>query len=116
MNFCLSQNLDKFEIYKDLQLFVRKIILKKLYHKQQGNADRTPQENQALDHLITLLEESDTADLIDSVDLSQILQSIEEHDSYTKANPSKSILKKKSDFCPPPSTSPNAAAFLKTSK
>lgn len=113
LNFCPTHNLDKFELYKDLQLFVRKIILKKLYHKQSANPDRTTQENQALDQLISLLEESDTADLIDSIDLPWILQSIEEQDSYSKTNPSKSLLKKKSDICPPPSTSPNAAAFLK---
>lgn len=69
LNFCPTHNLDKFELYKDLQLFVRKIILKKLYHKQSANPDRTTQENQALDQLISLLEESDTADLIDSIDL-----------------------------------------------
>lgn len=65
LNFCPSQNLDKFEIYKDLQIFICKLILKQFYHRQQGNIDCTPQENQAVDQLISLLEESDTADLID---------------------------------------------------
>lgn len=75
--------------------------------------DYTPQENQALDQLITLLEVSDTTDLIDSIDLPWILQSIEELDSINPITPTSSKLKKKSDFCPPPSTCPNAAAFLK---
>lgn len=69
LDFCPSRNLDKFEVYKDLHLFIRKLILKKLYHRQQGNIDHTPQEKKALDQLISLLEENNTADLIDSVDL-----------------------------------------------
>lgn len=38
---------------------------------------------------------------------------VDEQEDYSKTNPSKSLLKKKSDFCPPPSISPNAAALLK---
>lgn len=113
LNFCPNYNLDKFELYKDLQLFVRKIIKKKLYQKQDTRINYTPQENQALGQLIALLEESNTADLIDQIDLPRILQSIEELDVDDRIHPMMSKLKKKSDFCPPPSTCPNEAAFLK---
>lgn len=50
---------------------------------------------------------------IDCIDLPRILKSVEEYDQSTKINLTKSLLKKKSDFCPAPSTNPNAAAFLK---
>lgn len=111
MNFCPDHKLDKFELYKDLQLFIRKLILRKLYQKQDAKTTFTPKENRALDQLVALLEESDTSDLIDQIDLPRILQQIDDSDVYP--HPGASKLKKKSDLCPPPSTCPNASIFLK---
>lgn len=78
LSFCPSCDLDKFKIFKYLQLFIHKLLLKSLYQKQQANTDSTSQVNQALDQLISLLEENDTADLIDRIDLSQVLKTIDE--------------------------------------
>lgn len=98
LNFCPNYTLDKFELYKDLQLFIRKIILKKLYQKENTRTNYTPLENQALDQLITLLKESNTSDLIDSIDLPRILQSIEEPDLVNPITPTMSKLKKKNQI------------------
>lgn len=48
-------------------------MLKNMYQKPQGSIDLTPKENQAIDQLMSLLEESDTTDLIDHIDLPTIL-------------------------------------------
>lgn len=110
LNFCPNKDLDRFEIYKDLQLFVCKLILKKIYHKSTTTIDQTPQEIQALDQLISLLEEKDPADLIDWVELQGDLETVDKQSEPRKIG--KFTLKKKSDLCPAPSTHPNAAAFL----
>lgn len=112
IRFCPNHDLDKFEIYKDLQLIVRKLLLKSLYHKTNTNPAQSLQEDRALDQLISLLEESDTTDLIDRVNVSQLLNRVDEPSSEDNFL-AKSKLKKKSDLCPAPSTNPNAAAFLR---
>lgn len=77
LHFCPNNNANKFEVFKDLQLFVRKLLLKSLYQRQHPSTDKTPQENKALNQLISLVEESDTTNLIDCIDLSQILKPVE---------------------------------------
>lgn len=60
LSFCPNQNLDKFEVIKDLQLFARKLILKQLYSQDiPVKPDFELQELRALETLIDLLEESD---------------------------------------------------------
>lgn len=49
-------------------------------------SDRTPQENQAIDQLISLLEENDLADHIDRIDLPQILELVEKESQIAKIN------------------------------
>lgn len=56
------------------------------------------------------LEENDPAKLIDRIDLLKILEMVEKYSEDPKIG--KSTLKKKSDFCPAPSTHSNAAVFL----
>lgn len=72
--------------------------------------DRTSQEGQALDQLISLLEENDQADLIDRIDLPKTLEMVEKQSENPKTK--NSTLRKKSAFCPARSTNSNAAAFL----
>lgn len=84
-----------------------------MYQKPGGRTDLIPSENRAIDQLVSLLEESDTADLIDRIALPQVLSlSQEAIAGTTKDTPSGSKLKKKSSLFPPPSSNPNIAAFL----
>lgn len=108
LSFCPNENLDKFEFVKDLQLFARKFILRNMYQKPGGQIDLTPRENQALDQLIYLLEESDTADLIDRIDLPKVISLSEEANAGSVQDPTiVSKLKKKSDKFAAPSSNPN---------
>lgn len=93
LNFCPNQTLDKFEIYKDLHLFIRKLILRKLFQKQGIPPDCTLQESRALDNLVSLLQESDPTDLIDRVDLQQILDLVEKQGETITSTLKKTITK-----------------------
>lgn len=65
---------------------------------------------QALKDLNTLLEESDTRDLIDTIDLESLLNL---PITSTSSDQTSSVLKKKSDLYPPPSANQGIATFLK---
>ncbi|XP_069618466.1 uncharacterized protein [Ranitomeya imitator] len=61
LNFSPSSTLDTFTTVKDLHLFARKLILKKLHHKGNvGGLEVEDGEQQALEALISLLEEDTT--------------------------------------------------------
>lgn len=95
--------MDKFEIVKDLEMFARKLMLKKMYQKPQGSVELTPQENKATDQLVSLLEESDTTDLIDRIDLLTMLSlPLDTKERPAQEHKQGSKLKKKSVQFPPP--------------
>lgn len=74
LSFCPSQNLNKFEVIKDVQLFARNLILKQIYSKTPPLLPTFESlELQALDALVGLLEENETPDLIDQIDLNKLL-------------------------------------------
>lgn len=113
LRFCPNENLDKFELTKDLQIFAWKLILRSFYQKQRVHTDPSPNEAKALDQLISLLEESDQSDLIDRVDLNKLLAPTDKYTSSEKDASVGSQLIKKSDKFPAPSLNANVAAFLK---
>lgn len=85
-----------------------------MYQKPGGRTDFTPSENRAIDQLVSLLEENDTTDLIDCIDIPQVLSlSHKAVVGTTKDTSSGSKLKKKSSLFPPPSSNPNIATFLR---
>lgn len=47
--------------------------MKNMYQKPQGATNLTPKENQGIDQLVSHLEESDTTDLMDHIDLPTVL-------------------------------------------
>lgn len=54
---------------KDLQLFARKLILKSLHSKHIPTGQSKPSNDKALDELISLLEDQESTDLIDQLDI-----------------------------------------------
>lgn len=114
LSFCSNQDIDKFEAIKDIQLFARKIILKQLYCKtvKEGRSLK-PQELQAIDNLIALLEESDlNPDLIDRIDIEHLLQKLDHVPSPT-TNMTLQNVKKKSDKFPALGLNANVLAFFR---
>lgn len=117
MDFCPDIGLDKFKTITDIHLFVRKLSLKTIFHKQEK-----PKKGLEVPHSLSkskcralkeLLESDpipDTQgistppeiDLIDTLDLDTCLRL----DSPLK--PNLSSLKKKSTTFPPPTTNANA--------
>lgn len=73
-----------------------------MYQKPQGSTDLTPKVNQAIDHLVSLLEESDMTDLIDRIDLPTALSLPMDIGRLTKDSSKGSKLKKKIDTVPIP--------------
>lgn len=70
LSFCPNSNLDTFESIKDLNLFARKLLLKSMYSKNKDKLDlSTTQQEKDLDVLLSLLDEQDPTDLIDSIDI-----------------------------------------------
>lgn len=93
---------------KDLELFARKLMLKNMYQKPQEPINLTPKENQAIDQLVSLLEESDMTDLIDRIDLPTVLSLPKDNiGGSTQASSKGSKLKKKLIQFPPPNSNPN---------
>lgn len=84
LSFCPNKDIDKFEAIKDIQLFARKIILKQLYDKNiKDGTQLRPQEVEAIDNLVSLLEENDPdLDLIDRIDLSMLCQCFQPYPHY----------------------------------
>lgn len=76
--------------------------MKSLYQRQNPSTDKTLQENKALNQLISLLDESDTTDLIDRIDLSQILELVETQSQPLITVTNKCTLKKSQIFTLPP--------------
>ncbi|XP_077155917.1 uncharacterized protein LOC143818518 [Ranitomeya variabilis] len=59
LNFSPSSNLDTFTTIKDLHLFARKLILKKQHHRENpGEVEKEDDEQEALEALVSLLEEN----------------------------------------------------------
>lgn len=70
-------------VIKELQLFARKLIFKQSYSKNRApDTHLKPQEMQAIDTLISLLEENDPSDLIDRIDLEQLLSWLDQTNDY----------------------------------
>lgn len=63
-----------------MHLFVRNLLLKSLYIKTQSGASitHTTTEVEAIDSLITLLEENESQELIDFLDLNTILAEVDD--------------------------------------
>lgn len=124
LGFSPDCNINKFDVVKDLNLFVRKLCLKVLHHKKASQGDRSDplvflskSEYRELKELL-LKSDTDSApelsvgdpghiDLIDLLDLGGYL------DKEDPLKPSLEGLKKKSVFFPPTTISPNAKLFLK---
>lgn len=111
LSFCPDQDLDRFEVTKDIQLFARKLILKQLYSKETPKQPKFKlQELIALDNLIALLDENESPDLIDQIDLEQLLGRFDQSDL---PQPPVQTFKKKSDKFPALNTNSNVLAFVK---
>lgn len=122
LGFCPDMNLKKFESIKDVHLFVKKLSLKTLFHKQV-----TPNTGMEVLHSLfksecraskELLEMEDDfsntpglstppePDLIDLIDLETYLQ------PDLDLKPNLIQIKKKSKTCPSPTKNKNANLFL----
>lgn len=80
LTFCPVAHIDTFEAIKDVHLFVRNLLLKSLYTKKQSGEStiHTTMEVEAIESLITLLEENEPGELIDSLDLDTILAEVDD--------------------------------------
>lgn len=80
LTFCPQENFDLFEVVMDLQLFVRKLLLKCMYTKNKAVIDNTDwssysmREFKALRDITILFEENNTVDLTDQIDLDALLE------------------------------------------
>lgn len=110
LSFCPNSNLDTLEVIKDLNLFARKLLLKSMYSKNRVKSE-TPdaQHEKDLDVLLSLLEEQDSPNLIDSINLDSLLQ---EQLTVETPPPRAKKLKNKSDKFPPLSSNPNLMSFV----
>lgn len=68
---------------------------------------------QAIDHLIAFLEENNSLDLIDQIDLDQLLQIFDQSDDLTHKSLASGKNKKKSNKFPASSLNHNVLAFVK---
>lgn len=113
LGFCPNENFCKFDLVKDLNLFVRKLLLKNMYDRNfNATSQLSREEDKTLEQLVSLLEENDKLDLIDCIDIDKLLADVDVVSNEKTIKP-KSTLKKKSDQFPAPSSNPNAATFLK---
>lgn len=95
LSFCPASNLNIFKVIKDLNLFARKLLLKSMYAKNKSQSKvPTTQGDNDLDVLLSLLEEQDSSDLIDMIDIDSLLQ---EHLTTEVPPPRLKQLKNKSD-------------------
>lgn len=113
LHFCPNHDLNKFEIYKDLQLFIRKLPLKSLFNRQHFDSSFTPQERQALAQLDSLLQENETDTLANSSD--PVSAEINANISLTPSNVASSKLKKNQIFVQHPAPIPMQPLFLNLS-
>lgn len=110
LTFCPSSNIDTFEVIKDLHLFARKLILKSLYAKPKQANELSKKENQAIDDLVSLLEDQEQKDLIDNINIESLLAM---HTTpITGGIQGKSLLKKKSNKFPSLNLNSNLKAFI----
>lgn len=72
-------HLDKFGTLRTFTSFIRNILLKSLYVKKETALvpGQTNKDQEALDNLISLLEENDSENLIDSADLETLLVAVD---------------------------------------
>ncbi|XP_069616210.1 uncharacterized protein [Ranitomeya imitator] len=61
LSFSPSSTIDTFTTIKDLHLFSRKLVLKKLHYKDSEETTMNTEEQQALEALVSLLEENTTS-------------------------------------------------------
>lgn len=64
LSFSPVEKMDHFEIYKDLNLFLRKVYYRQIYTKERqviAVEEKSIQDKEAVEQLIPLLEECDTA-------------------------------------------------------
>lgn len=116
LTFCPVTQIDKFEVTKDVHLFVCNLLLKSLFAKKQdaGGPTHKKTELEAIDNLTVLLEENEPEDLIDSLDLEAILAEVDGMISAPPPPKSNMVaLKKKSSLYPAHSSKPNTEAFFK---
>lgn len=122
LGFCPKHILDKFNLIKDLYLFVRKLCLKVSHHRDASGGERTDpltllSKSQCRELRELLLSDLDSPevpidqsanqeDLIDLIDLEEYLN-LED-----PLKPSLEGLRKKYDFFPSPTISPNANLFF----
>ena len=113
LSFCPESNIDIFEAITDIHLFVRKLLLKCMYNKNNTEIDTTDwstykmREFKALRDLTILFQENNTIDLIGQIDLDTILEDI----NKSTLNPI-SLFKKPSTKFPTSNLYPNVAIFL----
>lgn len=81
----------------------------KVFILKEKKEDNTVQHDKYLDDLLSLLDEQDPLDLIDTLDLDALLQ---EHATVEGPLPQPVILKNKSDKFPPLNTNHNLATFV----
>lgn len=115
LTFCPNHKLDRSEAVKDLYLYTRKLLLRSMFKKEKLGSEgcRTFSERQALENLNSLLEESDSRDLLDTLDLESLLKQADDPPTETITTTIKSSLKKKSSLYPAPSSNHGIDTFLK---
>lgn len=114
LTFCPQAHFDLFEAITDIQLFVRKLLLKCMYAKNESDIDITDwsaysmKEFKALRDLTLLFQKNNTIDLIDQIDLDKILEDINKSTLNLITS-----FKKPSKKFPSPNINPNVSIFLK---
>lgn len=109
--------MDTFETIKDIQLFTRHFFFKSLYSKKSivetknAKTSKDIQSDKVLDTLVSLLEESDPTDLINSIKIVDLLQQqVDLNKTELPVDPP--IFNKKSDKFPHLSENVNLSAFV----
>lgn len=110
--FCPNNKLDTFEVIKDLHVYARKLLLKSKFEKEKLGSEgcRTYSQQQTLDNLNSLLEESDPRD---PIDLESLLKQATDPSTETTTTITKSSLKKTSSLYQALSSNHGIATFLK---
>lgn len=114
LSFCPDADLDTFTVIKDLHLFARKLYYKSLFSKEKDkniSQIETKRSDEALDDLLTLLEEQDPSELIDTIDIESLLEEYIKKEVPLRSD-KQAKFKKKLDKFPPFTSNPNLAAFV----
>lgn len=67
LSFSPSNNMDEFEVFKDISFFLRKTLLRAIHEQRQikPNSAENEREKQSLQELIELLNENESEDLVE---------------------------------------------------